>query len=254
MLGRASGVGNLAVLLGSSTGRDGIGGVSVLASAGFSTTRPTRRSGRACRSATRSRRSGSSRRASRCSTPGSSSASRTSAAPASRARRARRPAAGGVGMDVYVSEVPVREPGMEPFEVMTSESQERMLAIVAPEDLDEVLAICDRWEVRASVVGTVTERRAAAHPRHGRGRRRGARRRARGVAARGRPALRPPRHAARRAASDRADPRHARPRPPTPRPTCWRCWPTRRGSRRSTTTSCSSTPSRAPAATPPCCG
>jgi phosphoribosylformylglycinamidine synthase len=59
-------------------------------------------------------------------------------------------------MDVYVSEVPRREPGMEPFEVMTSESQERMLAIVRPEDLDEVLAICDRWEVRASVVGTVT--------------------------------------------------------------------------------------------------
>jgi phosphoribosylformylglycinamidine synthase len=45
---------------------------------------------------------------------------------------------------------------MEPFEVMTSESQERMLAIVRPEDLDEVLAICGRWEVRASVVGTVT--------------------------------------------------------------------------------------------------
>ena len=45
---------------------------------------------------------------------------------------------------------------MEPFEVMTSESQERMLAIVRPEDLDEVLGICERWEVRASVVGTVT--------------------------------------------------------------------------------------------------
>jgi phosphoribosylformylglycinamidine synthase len=63
---------------------------------------------------------------------------------------------GGVGMDVYVDRIPAREAGMEAFEVLTSESQERMLAIVAPEDLDEVLAICRRWEVRASVIGTVT--------------------------------------------------------------------------------------------------
>jgi phosphoribosylformylglycinamidine synthase len=45
---------------------------------------------------------------------------------------------------------------MEPYEVLTSESQERMLAIVTPEALDEVLQVCRRWEVRASVVGTVT--------------------------------------------------------------------------------------------------
>src|SRR5690606_13417496 len=49
-----------------------------------------------------------------------------------------------------------REPDMEPFEVMTSESQERMLAIVKPEDLDEVLALARRWDVHASVVGRVT--------------------------------------------------------------------------------------------------
>ena len=47
-----------------------------------------------------------------------------------RHQRDRQP--GGVGMDVHVSEVPQREAGMEPFEVMTSESQERMLAIVEP--------------------------------------------------------------------------------------------------------------------------
>ena len=58
VLGQASGVGNLAVLLGSSTGRDGIGGVSVLASAGFGDEAPTPTSARACRSAIRSRRSG----------------------------------------------------------------------------------------------------------------------------------------------------------------------------------------------------
>jgi phosphoribosylformylglycinamidine synthase len=45
---------------------------------------------------------------------------------------------------------------MDPVEVMISESQERMLAIVEPDDLDEVLALCRRWEIRASVVGRVT--------------------------------------------------------------------------------------------------
>ena len=96
VLGIASGPGNLAVLLGSSTGRDGIGGVSVLASAGFSgddARRPTTPSGRASRWATPSRRSASSRPASSCSTPSSSSGSRTSAAPAWPAPPARRPGA-----------------------------------------------------------------------------------------------------------------------------------------------------------------
>ncbi len=55
---------------------------------------------------------------------------------------------GGMGMDVDVDAIPQREVGMEPFEVMTSESQERMLAIVEPDGLDQVLAICAKWEVR----------------------------------------------------------------------------------------------------------
>ena len=64
---------------------------------------------------------------------------------------------GGVGMDVDVSAVPRREDGMEPWEVMTSESQERMLAIVTPESWPEVARICAKWEVRATVIGVVTE-------------------------------------------------------------------------------------------------
>ncbi len=63
---------------------------------------------------------------------------------------------GGVGMDVDVTAVPRREPGMEAWEVMTSESQERMLAIVTPEALDRVMEVCRAWEVRATVVGRVT--------------------------------------------------------------------------------------------------
>jgi phosphoribosylformylglycinamidine synthase len=157
VLGQASGVGNLAVLLGSSTGRDGIGGVSVLASAGFADDeadaqkRPSVQVGdpfeekrliEACLALLDAglvvgiQDLGGAGLA--CAT--SETASR-----------------GGVGMDVDVNAGPRREPGMEPFEVMTSESQERMLAIVEPANLDEVLEICARWEVRSTVIGKVTE-------------------------------------------------------------------------------------------------
>ena len=60
-------------------------------------------------------------------------------------------------MDVDVDAIPRREPGMEPWEVMTSESQERMLAIVTPESLPMVIELCGRWEVAATVIGRVTE-------------------------------------------------------------------------------------------------
>ena len=53
---------------------------------------------------------------------------------------------GGVGIEIDVARVPLREPGMEPFEIMVSESQERMLCVVEPERLDAVLAVCAHWE------------------------------------------------------------------------------------------------------------
>jgi phosphoribosylformylglycinamidine synthase II len=157
VLGQASGVGNLAVLLGSTTGRDGIGGVSVLASAGFgdeateATKRPSVQVGDPFEEK---------RLIEACLTlldeklvvgiQDLGGAGLTCAASETASR-------GGVGMDFDVSAVPRREPGMEPFEVMTSESQERMLAIVEPGGLDRVLEICARWEVRATVVGRVTD-------------------------------------------------------------------------------------------------
>src|SRR5438874_2746884 len=156
VLGRATGSGNLAVLLGSSTGRDGIGGVSVLASAGFgdeaadSAKRPSVQVGdpfeekRLIEACLALLDAGLAVGVQDLGGAGLTCATSETAAK------------GGAGMDVYLSEVVTREPGMEPFEVMTSESQERMLAIVKPEDLDDVLAICDRWEVRASVIRTVT--------------------------------------------------------------------------------------------------
>ncbi len=159
VLARASGVGNLAVLLGSTTGRDGIGGVSVLASAGFDdeaaadsdSKRPSVQVGdpfeekrliEACLALYDAGLvvgiqdlGGAGLTCATCET-------------ASR---------GGVGMDVDLAAVPLRQAGMTPAEIMTSESQERMLAIVTPEDLDAVLEVCRRWEVRATVVGRVTE-------------------------------------------------------------------------------------------------
>jgi phosphoribosylformylglycinamidine synthase II len=156
VLGRATGVGNLAVLLGSTTGRDGIGGVSVLASAGFGDAeadadkRPSVQVGDPFEEK---------RLIEAClalldaglvigiQDLGGAGLTCAASETASRA---------GTGMDFNVQAVPRREPGMEPFEVMTSESQERMLAIVEPENLDEVLSICAQWEVRATHVGTVT--------------------------------------------------------------------------------------------------
>ncbi len=163
VLGRASGIGNLAVLLGARTGRDGIGGVSVLASAGFGhdTTaeeakRPNVQVGdpfeekrliEACLQLL------DEKLVVGIQDLGGAGLTCATSETASR---------GGVGMDVNVAAVPRREPGMEPWEVMTSESQERMLAIVAPEHLDRVLAVCERWEVLATVVGKVTARQTGA--------------------------------------------------------------------------------------------
>ncbi|MFL6066897.1 MAG: AIR synthase-related protein, partial [Gaiellaceae bacterium] len=61
------------------------------------------------------------------------------------------------GIDLRLDAVPLREEGMEPWEVMISESQERMVAVVRPQMLDAVLAVCERWELHTAVVGEVTE-------------------------------------------------------------------------------------------------
>jgi phosphoribosylformylglycinamidine synthase len=155
-LGRATGVGNLAVLVGSSTGRDGIGGVSVLASAGFGAgggedaKRPSVQVGdpfeekrliEACLELLD--------RGLAVGIQDLGGAGITCAVSETASK-------GGAGMDVWVSAVHQREPGMTAAEVMTSESQERVLVIVTPSSLAEVRDVCERWEVRASVIGEVT--------------------------------------------------------------------------------------------------
>jgi phosphoribosylformylglycinamidine synthase len=64
---------------------------------------------------------------------------------------------GGVGLDIDVTRVPQREPNMQPFEIMVSESQERMLAVVEPEKLEAAQAVCEKWGLRSTVIGKVTD-------------------------------------------------------------------------------------------------
>ena len=66
-------------------------------------------------------------------------------------------AAGQVGMSVRLDAVPLRDLGLSPPEILMSESQERMMAVTAPEDLARFLAICARWDVPAAVIGEVTD-------------------------------------------------------------------------------------------------
>ncbi len=146
--------GNLAVLLGAATGRDGIGGASVLASAGFEdgsdAKRPSVQVGdpfeekRLIEACLALLDQGLAVGVQDLGAGGLSCAASETAA------------SSGAGMDVDLARVPRREPHMTAIEVMTSESQERMLAIVEPRHLDQVLALCTRWEIRASVVGHVT--------------------------------------------------------------------------------------------------
>jgi phosphoribosylformylglycinamidine synthase II len=66
-------------------------------------------------------------------------------------------AKGGVGIEIETDRVPLRESGMEPWEVMISESQERMLAVVEPDKADEVLALAERYELVGAIVGRVAD-------------------------------------------------------------------------------------------------
>jgi phosphoribosylformylglycinamidine synthase subunit PurL len=148
----AWGVGNVVVLFGAYTGRDGIGGASVLASQdldGSDEKRPSVQIGDPFRG--KALLEVSLELVERelvlslqdCGAAGLAS---------SLAEMAR----DGLGVDVELDRVPLREPDLEPWEIMISESQERMVAVVAPGRLPEVQAVCDRWELPWSAIGTVT--------------------------------------------------------------------------------------------------
>jgi len=149
---KAQGVGNLLVLYGALTGRDGIGGASVLASQdleGSDEKRPSVQIGDPFRGKALIEVSldlverGLVVSLQDCGAAGLAS---------SLSEMAR----GGLGVDVHLDRVPLREPGLEPWEIMISESQERMVAVVEPERLAEVRAACERWELPYTVIGEVT--------------------------------------------------------------------------------------------------
>ncbi len=151
----APGPGNLAVLFGSSTGRDGIGGASVLASATFgegaTTKRPSVQVGDPF--AEKLLIEASLELIERGLVEGLQDlgAAGITCAVSETADRS------GTGIRVDLDAIPRREPDMEPFEVMISESQERMLAIVTAAQLPAVLEVCRRWDLPAAVIGRVTD-------------------------------------------------------------------------------------------------
>ena len=152
----AAGIGNIVVLFGARTGRDGIGGASVLASAELDDSgdkRPTVQIGDPF----------TEKKLLECSLElldqGLLVALQDLGAAGLTSSSAEMAAKGEVGLDLDVRKVPLREADMEPFEIMVSESQERMLCVVEPDRLAEVLAVCERWEVHGTAIGEVTDTR-----------------------------------------------------------------------------------------------
>ena len=151
----ASGVGNHVVLIGSKTGRDGIGGASVLASQEFDETleekRPSVQVGdpftekkliEACLELIHRKLVVSMQDLGAAGLTSSSSEMSSK---------------GHVGLDIHADRVPLREADMEPWEIMISESQERMLAIVTDEQIADVREVCERWDLDCTVIGAVTD-------------------------------------------------------------------------------------------------
>jgi phosphoribosylformylglycinamidine synthase II len=151
---KASGVGNQVILYGARTGRDGIGGVSVLASATFDADGPARRP--AVQVGDPFQEKIVTEVSLEMYDRGLVVGIQDLGGAGFTCAISETAAAGGLGMHVRLDAVPLREASMEPWEVLSSESQERMLAIVAPADVEEVLALCRRWGVLAAVVGEVT--------------------------------------------------------------------------------------------------
>ncbi|HSL65394.1 MAG TPA: phosphoribosylformylglycinamidine synthase subunit PurL [Gaiellaceae bacterium] len=149
----ARGPGNAVVLFGATTGRDGIGGASVLASAELgeddADKRPTVQIGdpftgkKLIEVSLELVERGLVESLQDCGAAGLAS---------SLAEMAR----DGAGIDVHLDRVPLREE-LEPWEIMISESQERMVAIVRPELVDAVGAVCERWELPCTAIGEVTD-------------------------------------------------------------------------------------------------
>ncbi|WP_327703671.1 phosphoribosylformylglycinamidine synthase subunit PurL [Streptomyces decoyicus] len=154
-LAKASGAGNKVILYGARTGGDGIGGVSVLASETFDDSKPTKRP------AVQVGDPFQEKLLIECTLEifkedlvdgiqdlGGAGLSCATSELAS---------AGSGGMRVELDTVPLRDSSLSPEEILMSESQERMCAIVEPGKVDRFLEICEKWDVIATVIGEVTD-------------------------------------------------------------------------------------------------
>ncbi|MBN3932030.1 phosphoribosylformylglycinamidine synthase subunit PurL [Streptomyces verrucosisporus] len=154
-LAKASGTGNKVILYGARTGGDGIGGVSVLASETFDETGPAKRP------AVQVGDPFQEKLLIECTLEvfkedlvvgiqdlGGAGLSCATSELAS---------AGSGGMRVELDTVPLRDSTLSPEEILMSESQERMCAVVEPDKVDRFLAICEKWDVIATVIGEVTD-------------------------------------------------------------------------------------------------
>ncbi len=153
-LANATGEGNLVVLFGARTGGDGIGGVSVLASETFDEGGPAKRP------AVQVGDPFAEKVLIECCLDlfaagvvdgiqdlGGAGLSCATSELASN---------GDGGMVIHLDRVPLRDPSLRPEEILMSESQERMMAIVRPDDLEAFLQITTKWDVEAAVLGEVT--------------------------------------------------------------------------------------------------
>ena len=154
-LAAAPGPGNLVVLYGSATGRDGIGGASVLASATFTHDDPSKRPSVQVGDpfAEKLLIEASLELIERGLVEGLQDlgAGGITCATSETADRA------GTGIVVDLDAIPRREPGLAPFEVMISESQERMCAAVRPDQWPAVREVCERWGLPVAIIGRVTD-------------------------------------------------------------------------------------------------
>ncbi len=148
----AQGVGNAIVLFGALTGRDGIGGASVLASQdleGSDEKRPSVQIGDPFRGKALIE-------VSLELVERNLVVALQDCGAAGLASSLSEMASDGLGVDVSLDLVPLREPALEAWEIMISESQERMVAVVQPGLVGEVRAVCERWELPCTVIGEVT--------------------------------------------------------------------------------------------------
>ncbi len=159
-LARASGAGNKVILYGAKTGGDGIGGVSVLASETFQSSAEGGPAGPSRRPSVQVGDPFMEKLLIECTlelfAAGVVAGIQDLGGAGLSCATSELASAGDGGMHVDLDLVPLRDSSLAPEEILMSESQERMMAVVEPGDVDRFLAICEKWDVDATVVGEVT--------------------------------------------------------------------------------------------------